>query len=136
MGFKESNAHAQKHPLNSGTPCTIHRCVKCCIETRMPLSRIDIERISKQGYSFKDFVVKRRGEHCLKNLNGRCVFLGDNGCIIYSFRPNGCQLYPLLYNEDNGEVIIHTFCPHGHEFKVSSEDIENLHDLIKKLTKR
>ncbi len=42
------NTHAQtkKHLLNSGIPCTIHNCVKCCIETRMPLSRIDIERES------------------------------------------------------------------------------------------
>jgi hypothetical protein len=33
-------------------------------------------------------------------------------------------------------VVIHNFCPHDHEFEVSSEDIENLHDLIKKLSKR
>jgi hypothetical protein len=101
----------------------------------MPLTLVDIKRISKQGYRFKDFVVKRKRESHLKNSNDRCVFLRDNECIIYSFRPEGCRLYPLVYNENNGKVVIHDFCPYGHEFKVSRDDIENLHSLIKKLNK-
>jgi len=126
----------KKHLLSSGTPCTIHSCVKCCIETHMPLTRFDIERISKQGYKIKDFVVKRKRERQLKNVNSRCVFLGDNGCKIYSFRPEGCRLYPLVYNENNGKGVIHDFCPYGHEFKVSRDDIEKLYALIKKLYKK
>jgi len=102
----------------------------------MPLSRIDIKRISRQGYKLKDFVVKRKRERRLKNSNGRCVFLGDNGCKIYSFRPEGCRLYPLVYNENNGKVVIHDLCPYGHEFKVGRDDIENLHVLFKKLYKK
>jgi Fe-S-cluster containining protein len=101
----------------------------------MSLSRIDIERISRQGYRFKDFVVKRKRERHLKNRKGRCVFLGDNGCIIYSFRPEGCRLYPMVYNENNRKVVIHDLCPYGHEFKVSRDDIENLHVFFKKLSK-
>jgi len=126
----------KKHLLSSGTPCKVHNCVKCCIETRMPLTRFDIERISKQGYRIKDFVVKRKRERQLKNHNGRCVFLGDDGCIIYSFRPEGCRLYPLIYNEDDGKGFIHDFCPYGQEFKVSKDDIEKLSVLIKKLDKK
>jgi Fe-S-cluster containining protein len=72
----------------------------------------------------------------LKNRNGRCVFLGDKGCIIYSFRPEGCRLYPLIYNENNGKVLIHDLCPYGHEFNVTREDIDNLIVLIKKLYKK
>jgi Fe-S-cluster containining protein len=102
----------------------------------MPLSRIDIERISWQGYRFKDFVVKRKRERHLKNRNGRCVFLGDNGCIIYSFRPEGCWLYPLVYNENNRKVDVHDLCPYGHEFKVSRDDVENLYAFFKKLSKK
>ena len=124
---------AWKHLLSSGIPCTIHNCVKCCIETRMPLTSVDIERISKQGYDIKDFVVKRKGERQLKNVDGRCVFLGDDGCKIYSFRPIGCRLYPLVYDEDDGKGVIHDFCPHRHEFKVSRDDVENLFALIKEL---
>jgi Fe-S-cluster containining protein len=139
MGFNEfgskKNKEAKKHPLNSGIPCKIHNCFKCCIETRMPLTQKDIERISEQGYRFKEFVVKRRGERCLKNRKGGCVFLEDNECTIYSFRPEGCQLYPLLYDEDDEKGVIHDFCPYGHEFNVSSKDIDNLYVLIKKLAR-
>lgn len=139
MGFKEfgskKNNEANKHALNGGIPCKNHNCYKCCIETRMPLTQNDIVRISKHGYRFKEFVVKRRGERCLKNRKGRCVFLEKNGCTIYSFRPEGCKLYPLLYDEDHEKGVIHNFCPYGHEYNVSSKDIENLHILIKKLAR-
>jgi len=102
----------------------------------MPLSLLDIDGISQHGYRFKEFVVKRRRLRHLKNINGRCVFLGDNGCIIYSFRPEGCRLYPLVYNEKYGKVVIHDLCPNGHEFKVRREDIENLYAFFKKLSKK
>lgn len=130
----KKNNETKKHLLSSGITCTIHNCVKCCIETRMPLSRFDIERISRQGYRFKDFVVKRRRERHLKNRNGRCVFLRDNGCIIYSFRPEGCRLYPLVYDENYSKVVIHDLCPYGHEFKIGREDIEKLNALFYKLS--
>ena len=126
----------KKHLLSSGTPCTIHKCIKCCIDTRMPLSRFDIDRISRQGYRFKDFVVKRRRERHLKNSNGRCVFLGEDSCIIYSFRPEGCQLYPLVYHENYRKVVVHNLCPYHNEFKVSRDDIDNLHAFLKKLSKK
>ena len=130
----EKNDEIGKFLLSSGIPCTIHNCVKCCVETHMPLSRLDIERISGRGYRFKDFVVKRRKGRHLKNSNGRCVFLGDNGCKIYSIRPEGCRFYPLVYNESNGKIVVHDLCPYGNEFKVSNDDIEKLHDLLKKLS--
>jgi len=127
---------SKKHFLSSGIPCKMHNCVKCCIETRMPLTSLDIKRITKQGYRIRDFVVKRGGERQLKNVNGRCVFLGDDGCTIYSHRPKGCRFYPLVYDEDTGKGVIHDFCPYVHEFKVSREDLENLFSLIKELDKK
>jgi Fe-S-cluster containining protein len=130
----KNNNETKKHILSSGIPCTIYNCVKCCQETRMPLSRNDIERISRQGNRFKDFVVKRSRERYLKNRNGRCVFLGNNGCIIYSFRPEGCRLYPLVYNENYGKFVVHDLCPYSHEFKIGREDIENLNVLFHKLS--
>jgi len=130
----EKNDETKKHLLSGGVPCMIHGCVKCCIETRMPLSRFDIGRISRQGYRFKDFVAKRKRERFLKNSNGRCVFLGDDGCKIYTFRPEGCRLYPLVYNENDGKAVVHDLCPY--EFKVSGEDRENLHAFFKKLSKK
>ena len=127
---------SKTHLLSSGIPCKINNCVKCCIETRMPLTCFDLERITKQGYDIKDFVVKRKRERQLKNRNGRCVFLGDDGCKIYSFRPEGCRLYPLVFNEELGNVFIHDLCPYGHEFKVSKDDEEKLIALYKKIYKK
>lgn len=131
----DSDSETSKHPLCSGTPCTVHKCVECCIETRMPLTRSDIERIKKHGYRVRDFALKRGRERRLKNVNGRCVFLGENSCTIYSYRPEGCRLYPLVYDEDTGRGVIHDYCPHGQEFKVSEDDLEKLYTLIKKLYK-
>ena len=131
----EKNDGTGKHLLSGGVPCVIHGCVKCCIETRMPLLRSDIERISRQGYRFKDFVLKRKRERFLRNSQGRCVFLGEDSCKIYSFRPEGCRFYPLVYNKNNGKAVVHDLCPYGHEFKVSGEDREKLVAFFKKLQK-
>lgn len=135
-GFDSEKGGTRKHLLSSGVPCVIHGCVECCIETRMPLSRSDIERISGQGYRFKDFVVKRKRERFLRNSKGRCVFLWEGDCRIYSFRPEGCRLYPLVYHENDRKAIVHDLCPYGQEFKISGEDRENLITFFKKLQKR
>jgi hypothetical protein len=102
----------------------------------MPLSRSDIARISRQGYRFKDFIVKRGRERRLKNIRGRCVFLRDDGCAIYPFRPEGCRFYPLVLNEDMMKAVIHDLCPHGHEFEVGRDDVENLIELYRKISNK
>lgn len=130
-----SHAHPKQQPLNSGIPCRIHNCSKCCVDTHMPLTGTDIKRISELGYRYKYFVIRRKRERYLKNLNGKCIFLGENGCKIYSSRPEGCRIYPLVYNENTGQAITHDFCPYKNMFKVRREDIEKLHSLIKKLNK-
>ncbi|MFC1803998.1 YkgJ family cysteine cluster protein [Thermoproteota archaeon] len=131
----KKNNETKKYLLNSGIPCTIHSCFKCCVDTHMPLTGIDIKRISKQGYRYKDFVIRRKRERYLKNHNGKCFFLEDNGCKIYFFRPDGCHLYPLVYNENTSKAVIHDFCPYGNMFKVSRDDVENLLSFIKNLDK-
>lgn len=134
VGYKMNNETKKQH-LNSGIPCRIHSCIKCCVDTHMPLTGLDIKRISKLGYRYKDFVMRRKRERYLKNSNGNCIFLGDNGCKIYSSRPDGCRLYPLVYNEHTCQAIIHDFCPYGNMFKVDRDDKEKLDILIKKLSK-
>jgi hypothetical protein len=132
----KTNDESKKHLLSSGVPCTIHSCVKCCVETRMPLTRLDVERISEQGYRVKDFVVKNGNIRRLKNVDGGCVFLGEDGCTIYSFRPEGCRLYPLVYDKNLGRGVIHGVCPYGHEFKVGSDDLEKLCAIVERLDKK
>ena len=130
-----SNNETTKQPLNSGTPCKINSCSKCCIDTQMPLTEKDIKRITNQGYRHKDFVIKRKRERYLKNNNGKCFFLGEDGCKIYASRPDGCRLYPLVYNEYTNQAVIHDFCPYGHMFKISSDDVERLRKIVKELDK-
>jgi Fe-S-cluster containining protein len=81
-------------------------CGRCCISTEMILFRDDIERIKSLGFKLEDFTEFRDGFYRLKNVNGRCVFLSSgNKCRIYSFRPIGCRVYPLIYSLDEGPIF-------------------------------
>jgi len=131
---KSGSAHSkEKFSLGSGVPCRVHDCVACCIETRMPLTDEDITRIIEHGYSFPDFVVERENEFYLRNRSGKCFFLETTGCEIYSFRPEGCRLYPLVYNERLEEAVLDDFCPFGDWFEVCASDVRRLRDLVYKL---
>ncbi|MBU0628601.1 MAG: YkgJ family cysteine cluster protein [Nanoarchaeota archaeon] len=83
------------------------RCGECCIKYIVKLSKADIEKIKKKGYSEEDFV------DIDKNLPGptkfvlrkrddySCVFLvknkeGISSCKIYGSRPSVCIQYPFL----------------------------------------
>lgn len=110
-----------------------HRCVLCCVDTEMPLSRSDIRRILKAGYSLKEFAVETPDGWKLKNRSRRCVFLGKEGCVIYPIRPEGCRLYPLVYDEDLGTVRFDDLCPYRDEFQMTKRDINRLSDLLRRL---
>ena len=120
-------------PLDSGIPCRRHSCSKCCLNTRMPVTDRDLQRILKLGYEKEEFTVEVHGELRLRNKDGRCVFLGENGCRIYPFRPEGCRIYPLIYDEDLGRPVLDKLCPYTEEFRISKSDKERLRILLKKL---
>ena len=91
--------------------CLQHRCIKCCLNTEMPLSDSDIARIESLG--FKDFfIAKRFGTRQLENLMGRCIFHNGQHCTIYSDRPEGCRLYPAILDVDKEKIVIDEHCPH------------------------
>jgi len=120
--------------LGRGTLCVRHKCVECCLETRMPLSNFDLKRILKLGYKLEYFAVKTDGEWRLKNKSGRCVFLIEEGCGIYPHRPEGCRLYPLVYDENLRKAVIDPLCPYSYLFKVQKNDVKRLKTLFEKLT--
>ncbi len=122
---------AKKYSLESGIPCRMHSCVKCCIETEMPLVKSDIERIRKLGYKLEEFATKNTGTWKLKNKHGKCVFLKTNGCAIYPYRPLGCRLYPLVYDETERRPVLDNLCPYRHQFKFSKEHVNELFKLLK-----
>jgi Fe-S-cluster containining protein len=99
----------------------------------MILSNDDIKSIEGMGYDKNYFVRIKEGWLKLKNKDGRCVFHNGKICLIYKNRPEGCKIYPLIFNEELGSAVIDEECPHKDSFKFNSEDINKLHDLIAKL---
>ena len=80
----------------------------------MLLTNEDIQRIESNGYSKKEFCLnlnETNGFWQLRNINGRCYFLTDKGkCSIYTFRPQGCRVYPLVFEISEQDVIIDNDC--------------------------
>jgi len=79
----------------------------------MILTRSDILRIAKLGYSPDDFTVKSGGFIRLKNVNGACFFLDRETlrCKIYNSRPIGCRLYPIIYDVERNVITVDKECP-------------------------
>ena len=88
-------------------------CGICCEKTEMLLSNADVERLKKAGYDVRKFVrYDRQGFAKLKNRHGLCVFYDPENCLcrIYTSRPLGCRVYPVIYSEREG-VIVDELCP-------------------------
>lgn len=74
----------------------------------MLLSKKDIKRLEKMGFSEKDFArYDKQGYVTLKNRDGYCVFydLKNRQCSVYADRPSGCRVYPVIIDEDKGIVF-------------------------------
>jgi len=110
--------------------CLETKCIECCIETNMLLSYRDIENIQKMGYDQKFFVLEFNGWLQLKNHQGRCVFHNETRCSIYDQRPEGCSLYPVVYDKDNQCAILDSECPQKNCFPLVKSKIQQLFDLI------
>ncbi len=97
-------------------PCLVHRCHACCLNTEMMLTNDDVERIELLG--FRDFYEVRDGFLIMKNINGRCFFLCEDGrCRIYRDRPEGCRTYPFVFDMSTGKVVRDVDCPYSSEFE-------------------
>jgi len=78
----------------------------------MLLSTEDIERLERKGYSKKFFVrFDSEGYAKLRNLQGHCVFYDaeKQRCKVYTDRPLGCRLYPVIYDETKG-IVVDSIC--------------------------
>jgi Fe-S-cluster containining protein len=108
--------------------CLETKCIQCCIDTNMILSYHDIETIQNMGYDYQFFVSEHNNWLQLKNNKGRCVFHNGTQCTIYDKRPEGCTLYPVVYNKDTKSAILDSECPQRHCFHLikSKEQLFNL----------
>jgi len=114
--------------------CLHYRCVKCCLNTEMPLSTSDILRIRRLGFSDDFFIAKRNGERRLKNSMGRCVFHNGQLCTIYIGRPEGCRIYPVIFDVHRGKAVLDGDCPHRGKFQVTPSISREVIKLVRKLS--
>ena len=115
--------------------CLQYGCIKCCLNTEMPLSSSDIVRIRGLGFSQSFFTIKKNGNWRLKNLSGRCVFHNGQRCSIYNYRPEGCRLYPVILNEATGEAVLDSYCPHHEKFQLTPSTSHAVVKLVRRIEK-
>jgi len=96
----------------------------------MILTHRDIKNIQKIGYDSKFFISESKGWLQLKNHKGRCVFHNGKHCTIYYHRPEGCTLYPVVYDKDKNSAILDNECPQKHCFSISKTKSQQLNYLI------
>ena len=88
-------------------------CGVCCERTEMLLSKEDVERLERVGFSREDFTsIGEEGLMRLRNVREWCYFYNptEKTCQVYEDRPLGCRLYPVIYSIDEG-VIADELCP-------------------------
>jgi len=113
--------------------CREHGCVKCCFDTEMLLLQDDVDRISGLGFKEEYFSLKSGGFVSLKNVEGRCVFHDGEKCKIYSSRPMGCKLYPVIYDVERNRPVLDKLCPYSEEFSLSFKVRNDLSRLYHRL---
>jgi Fe-S-cluster containining protein len=114
-------------------------CGICCTETEMLLSKRDIRRLEKSGFSENIFVkYDSQGYAQLNNQEGTCVFydVEKRRCTVYSDRPSGCRVYPVILDEEKG-IVLDDICDSrgtisGTERKIKGEKVIKLLDRIDK----
>lgn len=113
--------------------CMKNYCTQCCLDTMMILSSDDIKKIENLGFKKDFFVLQKEDWLMLKNHNGRCVFHNGFKCTIYSNRPIGCKLYPVIYDKDKNCAVFDEDCPYRNCFEMSSSIINKLYTVIKQI---
>ena len=123
--------------------CRSHNCSQCCRDTEMSLIYKDITQIEDIGIDRTFFVIEAKGWLQLRNFGGKCIFLKNGLCSIYKQRPQGCRLYPLIYDEKIVSAVLDDECPYTNEFNISGSAYKRLdificqlkHERKKRITK-
>ena len=75
------------------------RCLRCCRDKRIAVNPYEVYRLSRRiGTSTTELLARftsEGGTALARREDGRCVFLGDEGCTVHPDRPLVCRLYPL-----------------------------------------
>lgn len=118
-------------------PCVERDCHECCIETEMPLSERDVERLAGRGHDPAKFTLEEDGFTFLANVNGRCYFLGKDGrCAEYGQRPEGCRLYPLVLDTEMSQFAMDRLCPHADAVEAGTQEETALMELLDRMARQ
>lgn len=115
-------------------PCLAHGCSLCCHDTAMPLREADAARLAALGHDRARFARVEDGWLLLRNEGGACVFLREGRCTVYEARPEGCRLYPLVWEEDAGPAL-DELCPWRGEFHHTPQERRRLDALVRVLVR-
>ena len=125
-------------PPGPASPCVKNACTLCCHETNMPLTLADIERLTALGHRMQEFSEPDEDEGYLRLHNtdeGACFFLAADGrCRVQESKPEGCRLYPFIYDEDEDKVIRDGICPYNEAFVPPADVERRVRELIGRLT--
>lgn len=100
----------------------------------MLLLEADAQRIVGLGFEEGSFAFESDGFKMLRNGNsGSCVFHDGKQCMIYSNRPSGCKLYPIIFNEGLNHPMKDGLCPYRDEFDLSLKARRELSDVYHRL---
>ena len=113
--------------------CINKKCVQCCKDTNMPLSKKDVKLIKSLGFSSDFFMNIHDGWLQLKNIDGHCVFHNGMKCLIYEYRPEGCQLYPIIFDKEKNYAILDEDCPYRTKFLITMDSRRRLLHLVSKI---
>lgn len=84
-----------------------NRCKRCCSDKRIRVNPYETYRLSRAlGLSTTEFLARHtieQGTELARTDDGRCVFLGPDGCTVHADRPLVCRLYPLGRHVKDGE---------------------------------
>ena len=84
-----------------------NRCKRCCSDKRIRVNPYETYRLSRAlGLGTTEFLARHtteQGTELARTEDGRCVFLGPEGCTVHADRPLVCRLYPLGRHVREGE---------------------------------
>lgn len=114
-------------PVRGAMPCLERRCSACCHDTEMLLTDGDVARIAALRPGLDFWFTAEDGFRQLRTRDGPaapggvgrpCVFLSQDGlCGIHDARPEGCRLYPAVWDLERGAAELDAeHCPHTDGF--------------------
>lgn len=146
-------------PRSAEVPLLFHcnQCGDCCREMRIPLSHEDLLAIHYQhpDTALSDWLQfypvetthpdalwleQKPGILLLRQRQGACVFLQDNQCGVYAYRPRVCRIWP--FEHIPGERVLRISPQNGMLVKLAcdqtpmpSEDHSEIHHEIDAIAK-